>query len=190
VPPDRPPARHDKPATARVFFALWPPPALAGELAGIAANAAREFGGKPTRPETIHLTLAFLGDVTEQALPGLVALADAMTAGRFDLAVDHLGYWPHKHLLWAGCQASPVLAELAGDLHRRLVEAGFDQHRQAGHLVPHLTLVRKLAAEPAIKAISFPQVMPWPCHEFVLVRSRLSPAGPDYEILARFPLGN
>ena len=47
----------------RLFFALWPPEDLSRALADGAEALARRFGGKPARRETIHLTLAFLGEV-------------------------------------------------------------------------------------------------------------------------------
>jgi 2'-5' RNA ligase len=41
---------------------------VAGRLAAIAGEAAARFGGRATRRDTIHLTLAFLGDVPESRL--------------------------------------------------------------------------------------------------------------------------
>lgn len=176
------------PATARVFFALWPPPALAGELAGIAVTAAGQFGGKPTRSDTIHLTLAFLGDVAEARLPLLCASASRVVARSFDLTVDRLGYWRHNHLLWAGCRAvPPALPALVDELSAVLDQAAFAIADRERRFAPHVTLLRKV---PADDCQPLPAIDPlhWPCPSFVLVRSRRSSAGSAYQTLAEFPL--
>lgn len=46
--------------TMRLFFALWPSPDAAERLASIAAETAARAGGRPTRQETLHLTMALL----------------------------------------------------------------------------------------------------------------------------------
>jgi 2'-5' RNA ligase len=134
-----------KPATARVFFALWPSPALASELVGLATVAAERYGGRSSRPDTIHLTLAFLGEVPESALPTLCALAASIKAPPFELVIDRLGFWPHNHLLWAGCSTTPVpLQDMVLALQKSLIAAGFNPDRADRPFTPHLTLLRKV----------------------------------------------
>lgn len=174
-----------RPATARVFFALWPAPELAARLAAVARERAGR--GRPTRAETVHLTLAFIGDVPESRLPELVEAAGRVRAAPCALQIDRLGHWRHNRLLWAGCSAPPpALAELVAGLLRELRAAGFAVADAERAFVPHLTLVRKLALPPP--DLGLPETLFWECRDFVLVRSRLSAAGPDYQRLARFPL--
>ena len=178
-----------RPATARVFFALWPPAAIVEQLAGTARSAASQLGGKATRPESIHLTLAFLGAVAETRLPQLVRTAAGIRAAPVELQIDTLGYWSHNHLLWAGCSAAPPeLLGLAAALQQQLGAAGFAVADAGRSFAPHLSLLRKIpVAHP-------PQILPpivslaWSCTGFVLVRSQLSASGPEYKILAEFPL--
>jgi 2'-5' RNA ligase len=172
---------------ARVFFALWPSPAAAARLGAIAGTVAAASGGRPTRVESIHLTLAFVGDVAEDRLPGLTAAADAVRGVAFSLGLDRLGYWANNRLCWAGCSAVPAaLASLASDLRAALRDAGFAvEHGRAG-FVPHVTLVRKMAHGMADQPIE--PIVAWHCPAFVLVRSRLSPTGSRYERLHEFPL--
>lgn len=179
-------------ATARVFFALWPAPEIAAKLAEIAAMAGQTLGGKPTRCETIHLTLAFLGDVPEAQLPLLCAIASQVQGRSFDLTLDRLGFWHHNHLLWAGCETSPpALPALADDLAAAVQQGGFAVANGKHSFAPHVTLLRKVpagAAPASIGALPDSEVLHWHCDEFVLVRSRPSSAGSSYESLARFPL--
>lgn len=175
-------------STARLFFALWPTPALAGQLAGLAGRLTARHGGRPTREATIHLTLAFLGDVPEGRIPELCALADGVAVPRFTVMIDRLGSWPKLRLAWAGCRETPVPLTDLQRILRSTVEKGGFRCQGPAEPVPHVTLVRKLPAsvfplpEEEIPALS------WPVPAFRLVRSQLSAAGPDYACLAEFPL--
>lgn len=177
---------------ARVFFALWPDAALAARLAQLAQNASAALGGKPTRAETIHLTLVFVGEVDEDDLPALIAIGNSVRADAVELVLDRLDSWQHQRLLWAGCRADGgALAALVAQLRAKLAAAGFavDGARQ---FTAHVSLVRKLPAA----AFPLPQSelrlhppLRWPGASFVLVRSRPSAVGARYERLAGFALG-
>jgi len=179
-------------ATARVFFALWPPAALSAQLAEVARTTAGQFGGRPTRRETIHLTLAFLGEVAESRLPELLGIARRIKGAAFDLQIDHLGFWAHNHLLWAGCTSMPAaLQRLVGDVHNALIPAGFRPDTGGHGFTPHLSLLRRVPvarAPSSGRCVAPLQVPAWACRSFVLVRSLLSSQGPDYRILGEFPL--
>jgi 2'-5' RNA ligase len=170
-----------------MFFALWPPEGIAGRLAAVATDYSHAAGGRPTRRETIHLTLAFLGDVAVERLPELQRVADEIDAAAFDLTLDRFGIWQHNRLFWAGCTVPPAaLCELAGALKQRLRAAGFTVADANRPFAPHVTLVRKLSRLDGPSPVA--EVPGWRCREFVLVRSRLSDKGSAYEVLARFPL--
>lgn len=173
----------------RLFFALWPTKETAERLIEIARAAAEQFGGKPTRQETIHLTLAFLGEVPDEQLPLLIQSATGVHAASFELEIDRLAYWRHNHLLWAGTTLPcAALSELALQLQTALAEAGFATDGGKRSFSPHLSLVRKV---PDISAsLQLPTIEPlrWHCSSFALVRSRLSDTGPHYESIADFQL--
>lgn len=178
----------EKIAMARVFFALWPSTANAQQLASMARTEAAQIGGKATREETIHLTLAFLGDVPETDLPAVIAAATRVRGAAFSLAIDHLGYWAHNRLCWAGCMHPPAaLGRLQSDLQSALAQAGFTVDRAHEAFFPHVTLVRK-ARHPAGDQPLTP-ALDWACDDFVLVRSRLDAQGSNYECLHRFRPG-
>ena len=183
---------QNKPATARVFFALWPSPALASALADLAIAAARRYGGRSSRPDTIHLTLAFLGEVPEATLPTLCALAAEIKAPPFELVVDRLGFWPHNKLLWAGCSTIPApLQDMVLTLQKSLIAAGFTPDRTDRPFTPHLTLLRKVPviSQPG-SAEPLPEIspLPWHCTRWVLVRSHSNAQGANYRAIGEFLL--
>ena len=179
--------RPARPETARVFFALWPPETVARQLAGIAADFSQAAGGRPTRRETIHLTLAFLGDVAVERLPELQRVAGEVHGGPFELKLDRFGVWQYNRLFWAGCAAPPTaLGEVAGAVKQHLLAANFAVADAKRPFMPHVTLVRKLSRLDGEVPVA--DVPSWRCLEFVLVRSRLSDKGSAYELIARFPL--
>ncbi len=173
----------------RLFFALWPPTEAAEQLSAIARSVARRFGGKATRQENIHLTLAFLGDVPEEQLPRLMQSVHTLRAAPFELGLDCLGYWPHNHLLWVGSSSLCVaLGELIENLQRALIESGFAVAGRERIFTPHITLIRKLPEAggplplPAIDAIN------WRCSSFALVSSQRSDTGSSYRNISSFAL--
>ncbi len=180
--------RSERPAMARVFFALWPPPEVARQLSSVADSFANSAGGRATRRETIHLTLAFIGDVPLERLPDLARAAREVRAEAFDLTLDQFGLWRHNRIFWAGCSVlSPALRGLSATLVAELQAAGFNVANARRIFTPHVTLVRKVVALDA----PLPRCDPvaWCCGKFVLVRSTLSVDGSSYQTIAAFPLG-
>lgn len=165
----------------RLFFALWPPAATAQALARWAGEVQQSAGGRVTDTESIHLTLAFLG---EGDLAKASAAAEGVSGNRFELKIQEAKYWKHNKILWVGPQEMPVqLERLVGQLHPALMEAGFvlEERRFAAHV----TLIRNAGVPSSIPPL--PEVA-WPAHEFVLVRSAPTGKGSRYEAIRRFPL--
>lgn len=191
-------------ASRRLFFALWPAPEQAAALYRLGTDAWQRCGGRRMAPQTLHLTLAFLGQVKEARLPELRAIAAAVAgapgstmtgrqaageagavkSGAFDLILDRLDYWRHNRILWAGCETVPPgLEVLAEHLQQALGGAGYELEQR--HFAAHVTLLRN-ARCPASLPLACP--LTWPVTEFVLVESCPSTLGADYRVLARWPL--
>ena len=155
----------------RLFFASWPPPAVAKALAQWAQEAKGTCGGRVTREDTIHLTLAFLGEADPQA--ALVA-GRAVRVRATSMRIEAARYWNHNRIVWVGPgKVPPELAELARALGETREFAG------------HVTLLRK--AHPSAQLPPLPP-LEWPVREFLLVNSTLGPEGPSYVVLERFAL--
>lgn len=173
---------------ARVFFALWPEAGLTAALHQQAETLAQTWGGRPSRPESMHLTLAFLGSVPVARLDDLMALGAGIRASPFNLALDTLGRWPGPRVAWAApSQVPEALIRLQTALAEGARRLGLPPVGAAGQgFRPHVTLVRKVINLPAYSAPM--SCLSWDCAAFHLVRSRLSSTGSHYESLARWPL--
>lgn len=179
------------PRRRRIFFALWPDPVVAAKLHGLGRQAQGLCGGRPMRRDTLHLTLAFLGEVDAAGFEAAVGAADEVAAATDGsagtaaaLTIDRLACWKHNHIVWAGCDVvPPPLAVLASGLGATLRGRGF--RLDSRPFAAHVTLLRnaRCGAELAV-----PVPFEWPVGEFVLVESHLGAEGARYEIVGRWPL--
>lgn len=169
------------PERRRVFFALWPAPALATQLYALGIGCK----GRAMRVEDLHLTLAFIGEVDAAQLETLQAIAARLTLPRCELVIDQLGYWRHNRILWAGCrELPPVLRDFVTSLHTALREAGFALDER--DFAAHITLLRDakdMPAEPAIAPLR------WPVEGWELAVSARRDDGRRYRRLADWSAG-
>ena len=113
----------------------------------------RGVEGNYTRPENLHLTLAFIGDY-----PDPDTVLEAMEDLRFqpfDLELKGLGSF--GELWWAGLEGSENLETLARQLRRTLAEAAIPFDRKSFR--PHVTLIRqaRYRNDPRLDSIAVPQ---------------------------------
>lgn len=139
--------------TMRLFVALNLPKKERDRIYR-ASRVLRECG-LPVRwlgPEHYHLTLKFLGDVTEDRLEGVQEALGrvASTTGQLDLVVEGFGAFPtirRPRVIWVGIEPSPALRCLKQDIEWALMGCGFEREARAFH--PHLTLGRAGAHDGA-----------------------------------------
>jgi RNA 2',3'-cyclic 3'-phosphodiesterase len=99
-----------------------------------------------TRPEGIHLTLKFLGEVLEAKVPEIQASLTEAAArrGGFRLEVTGVGTFPdpkNARVVWIGVSdGSGKLAALETAVEEAMAGIGFE--REARKFIPHLTLGR------------------------------------------------
>jgi RNA 2',3'-cyclic 3'-phosphodiesterase len=170
----------------RLFFALWPDEDVRASLAAAAGKLHELRGGRRTRPDTLHLTLVFVGEIAVERLPELLAAAAGVAVPTFEVLFDHSDCWRHNHVAHLGASLSPpALLELVGQLESRLSSAGIAFDRRP--YVPHITLLRKADCSPGIENPALAPIR-WLARDFVLVRSSLRSGGALYEQIGRWPL--
>jgi 2'-5' RNA ligase len=183
---------------ARVFFALWPDATTRHGLVAARDRLHARLGGRPMRPDSLHMTLAFLGRVEIARLPELSGIANTIQRDAFTMTLDRCHCWRHNRIAWLGASQPPAgLSGLAGELVSTLAEAGFAVDRRAGQaFVPHVTLLRDADCDRfaerdrEIDTNKNPAPVPlsWVARDFVLVRSSLLPGGSRYQQLGAWPL--
>ncbi|OBV40415.1 2'-5' RNA ligase family protein [Janthinobacterium psychrotolerans] len=159
----------------RLFYGLWPDAATRAAFAALQPAV----GGTPSRPDKLHLTMAFLGQRAAHEMPALLAILDEVPASAITLCFDHFSYFPKAELSWAALRATPpALLALRTQLMRRLACAGLAPAFEHDRFTPHVTLARKAGPPPA--APFAPLI--WQADQLVLVESVKSSG--DYHVLA------
>lgn len=178
----------------RAFVAIDLPEAIGDVLARLQDDLQV---GRRMAPETLHLTLAFLG---EQPGPVVEAAHEALAdlrAAPFALelrGVDVFGGVQPK-VLWAGVPLTDALADLRGRIRRAVGTAGIQLPRE--RFRPHVTLARFTRNLPAVEAGRLAAFLarnagfatdPFTVDRFLLYRSVLDREGAVHDVLAEYPL--
>jgi 2'-5' RNA ligase len=163
----------------RLFFALWPDEAVRNELERWSRELRAVCGGRPTRPENLHVTLAFLGDVDNARVAEVERAAAEVRPCAVSLVLDQPGYWKHNRIAWAGASVVPEgLEAFVAELRSALMRSGVAFDAKKG-FVSHVTLLRD-AREP--KALPRLEPIEWKLDGFALVQSVTLPRGSRYEV--------
>jgi RNA 2',3'-cyclic 3'-phosphodiesterase len=181
----------------RAFLAIRPTDDVIGRLTEVQSELAE--GGGDVRwvsPQTMHLTIQFLGEVQESEVPeierglrqGLGALSP------FEVECRGLGVFPNQkrpRLVWVGFHG-PGIATLADRTEIVLSPLGFPP--QERELTPHITLGRVRSARGwealarVLKANGDRSFGLSRIDQITLYRSQLRPDGAVYTPLVTFPL--
>lgn len=98
--------------------------------------------GRFAKPEHMHLTLNFLGEIEDEKLRDVIEAMDRVYFSGFDIHMSGLG-WFHKRsgkIYWVGLERSEELFGLQEDLHKALLDRGFNLEKRG--YTPHITLGR------------------------------------------------
>ena len=184
----------------RLFVALEIPPAVRDNLASLLAalgKAAASASGRQARwvrPENLHVTLKFIGNVDASALDRIrPLLAEVRSEHPIELRFRGLGFFPNDkrpRVFWAGIQASPNLSPLAAAIDQQLEK--LDIPSETRDFTPHLTLARfdppgisaelRSAAQERVQQ-EFGSLR---ANEFHLFESKTRPSGAEYTRLSSF----
>lgn len=183
-------------ATVRAFIAVPLNDELLATLGRIAARLRQGPGGSAgrwVRPEGIHLTLKFLGDVPQERLPVIGATLDRVCRAHapFVLRLAALGCFPNTRrprVVWVGVEEETGrLERLQAAVERELAREGFP--KEARRFTPHLTLARvheRAAREEvealggAVAAYALAETPTMVARAVHLIRSDLRPGGAVY----------
>lgn len=171
----------------RVFVALWPDGQTARQLAARVDHAHAHWGGRPMRPDTLHLTLAFLGLQEPDRIALLCAMIRAWRPVGGEITLDQLGRFKGPRIVWIGPSALeiPWLQALHAELWSQLHSLGFASPDEVFR--PHVSLLRRADGTGLLmrdKAQDPQAAIVWRPRRCVLVASMPGESGSYYQTLA------
>jgi len=175
----------------RTFVAIKPPKEVIAQIAELQQRLAAAVSGvRWVRPEGIHLTLKFLGDIDAvQVESAGTAIAQAAAGIHpFSLTIKGVGVFPgikRPRIIWAGAgDPDRMLPVLQQAVEAGLAAIGFAEERRPFR--GHLTLGRakgKLDSatmgDILLRERSF-EIEPFAVEQITLFQSRLKPTGAQY----------
>jgi len=187
----------------RVFLAINLPESIKNKLVEYQENITRDFSGRCpvrwTKKENLHITLVFLGSVSNDGLLEVLRIAKEVTErnSAFSITLNRVCYGPPKQMpprmVWVDGKKSQEFATLKDDLEKTLAgEKRINFSTDARAFSPHITLGR-------IKAWAFRQIEPeerpeieeeislgFSVKSIEVMESELKRWGPEYTILESF----
>jgi len=108
----------------------------------------RSTRGNFTAPENLHLTLAFIGEVSPNKVEKIEAILETVTFEPFEAAINRLGSFSRGTLWYAGLREDRTLMMLQREITHKLALCGFEMDGRK--YSPHITLGREVLtdAEP------------------------------------------
>lgn len=143
------------------------------------------------KPENIHATLKFLGEVPENKVKDVQEALNTLSFKPFSLTTATIGVFPsvgYIRVVWVGFEREEAIIALQKQVDERLENYGFPREKD---FVPHLTICRvqyvkdKEKFAKAIKAIHV-EKRTFPVNSFVLMQSTLTKDGPAYAIIEKY----
>lgn len=179
----------------RLFVALEIPSTVRENLADLLKSLrAVSPQTRWVRPENLHVTLKFIGEVAVARLAAIRAgLAQVRSDRPVTLNFRGLGFFPsekHPRVFWAGIEASPNLQTLAAGIEKAMETLGVPREQRP--FSPHLTLAR---FEPPrlpeqLRAVIQENVErdfgSLRANQFHLIESKLKPSGAEYTTVESF----
>lgn len=175
----------------RLFAAI----AIPGDIAEILARRQQGLPGARWRPaESLHITLRFAGDVSENQANDLDAELAMIGGGPFEIVlagVGSFGEGANINSVWVGVEQNETLRRLASACETGARRAGVKAAPRAWR--PHVTLAYLTLAEPArvagwIQAHNLVKSPPFPVGAFGLYSTRRTSVGSVYRLERAYPL--
>jgi 2'-5' RNA ligase len=154
------------------------------------------------RSEGIHLTLKFLGEISNSSLEEIHQTLEQEVRKHpiCTLSVGRFGCFPNRRrprVLWIGItEDKGTLVQVQSSINEKLVPLGFDKEGRPFH--PHLTLgrVRRNVSkadltqlQDAVNEFVVGKIGQFEVREIHLIESILKPSGAEYSSLGEYTLG-
>lgn len=151
-------------------------------------------GARWIKPEQMHLTLRFIGDVDSSVFQDVQEALLDVRSEKFFMQLEGVGFFPPRgkpRVVWVGIKKNEKLIKLRNRIETALVQAGLEP--EGRKYSPHITLAR-LKNTPSIKVGDFLThhgmftTLEFQISEFFLYSSVLNSKGAKHYIEADYPL--
>jgi len=186
----------------RCFIAIDIDKGIQAELGDLQQDLAnrldvRRSDVKWVRPEAMHLTLKFLGEIKDPEVVDVCEIVKTVCARHkaFDLAIRNVGYFGGQsaRVLWVGSGLDcPALLQLQEDIEEQLAQAGWP--REGRKFSGHLTLCRVRNTRAGYKLAHMTEqykdvdLGTMRCDSVCVYQSTLTAEGPIYTLLGHYGL--
>jgi 2'-5' RNA ligase len=180
-------------ARIRSFVALaLPEPNLVALERHLAECAGAAPAYRWVEPDSLHLTLRFLGNLEPAALERVRGELASVRGEAFSLALDGRGTFGPRaasRVVWIGVGAGlEACAALAARVEAACQQAGLEPEPRPFRA--HVTLARARSEGDRLPALPDPPTLaPWTVEDFALYESRLQ-RQPRYMVLERYALSD
>lgn len=179
----------------RCFIAIDLPDEAKKELNRIQKEIinAEEVKLKFVEPQNLHLTLKFLGEISDVEVNKIKEALRSIKFEEFSAKLNAIGLFPsptYIRVVWIGLQPSQLFEELHYKIDSALAEIGVKKEER---FESHITLARvKAVKDKAIftkklQAIKV-KLIEFLVSSFILKKSTLTKAGPIYADIVKFEL--
>jgi 2'-5' RNA ligase len=153
---------------------------------------------KWVRPENIHLTLRFLGNIDQEHINNIknILIQTSQKHSIFDIELSDIGAFPKKEfprVIWVGIgKNKDRLTRIAAELEEEIQKIGIPKESREFH--PHITIGRvrsNLNRSCLIDKLKNAAITDKPLYlveRLTLFKSTLTPAGPIHEVLTQTSL--
>lgn len=143
-------------------------------------SAQSTIGGRSVKPENLHFTLCFLGEVDSTRIPDITATLNAIKFDAFDVILYDIGTFGRPaRLIWVGVTEDTHIQRLSNDINRAL------KQKSGKKFTPHITISR-LKRNDTIDIAKYKKYT-WGVQRidrFKIKKSELKPTGPIYTDIA------
>ena len=146
-------------------------------------------------PENIHLTLSFLGNISDKDIPNIVqSLENCITSKYFKIKIESTGVFPSANfpkILWIGIgKGADDLTSLQQDIEISVRKFKGIYRREK--FMPHITIARIRRSRRKIDVLPFLNTVYSPTeldvNSICLYESKLFPEGAQYTLLNAFQI--
>lgn len=176
----------------RTFICINPPTEIIKELIRIQDLLLNSpFIGKTTEPENLHLTLKFLGELTEEEIESTKEKLRKIKFNKFKSELMQTGNFKFRgspKIVWVKIKGKDLL-----ELQKKIDVCLEDKFEKEKKFMSHLTIARIKYVKDSLDFINKlraiqPKKLSFDVEKFYLMSSKLDPIGPTYKILEEFSL--